>query len=82
MLIGSLNAKLRAQWRAGLRGGYAVEEAADREKLERLLSTFEPDILLLDLDLPRLTGAADVTGLQSLSRETWIVVLSRSPNEW
>jgi DNA-binding NarL/FixJ family response regulator len=82
VLIGSHNTKLRAQWRAGLRGGYAVEEASDRDKLERLLSTFAPDILLLDFDFPRLTRAEDVQSLQALSRETWIVVLSKSPNEW
>jgi two-component system, NarL family, nitrate/nitrite response regulator NarL len=82
VLIGNGSAKLRAQWRAGLRGAYAVEEAWDRDTLERLLSTFAPDILLLDLDLPHLTGVADVQSLQALGRGTWIVVLSKSPNEW
>jgi DNA-binding NarL/FixJ family response regulator len=82
VLISSRSAKLRAQWRAGLRGGYVVEEAFDRSTLERLLTTFAPDILLLDLDLPSLTGVADVQSFHALGRGSWIVVLSKSPNEW
>ena len=82
VLIGGRSAKLRARWRAGLRGAYSVEEGFDRNTLERLLSTSAPDILLLDLDLPGLTGVADVQSLQALGRGTWIVVLSSSPNEW
>ena len=81
VLIGSRNAKLCAQCRAGLRGAYAVQDAPDRDTLERLLSTLTPDILLLDLDLPRLTGVAEIKTLQALGRGTRIVVLSRSRSE-
>lgn len=81
VLIGTRSAKLGAKWRAGLRGAYAVQEAADRDTLERLLSNVAPDILLLDLDLPRLAGMTEIKSLQSLGKGTRIVVLARSRNE-
>lgn len=81
VLIGSRDAKLCERWRAALRGAYAVQQAFDRDTLERLLSGFAPHILLLDLDLPLLTGVADVQRLRALGRGTRIVVLSKSPSE-
>jgi two-component system response regulator MprA len=56
--------------------GYDAEVAADGEEASGLLGTWDPDLVLTDLDMPRLDGRALVQRVRSLRPGTPVLVLS------
>jgi len=81
VLVASPTATTRQRWRAGLQPAFSFDEAADRMELEKRLPALKPAVLLLDLALPDLGGIAGLPGLQSLSPQTRVVILSGSPGQ-
>jgi two-component system, NarL family, response regulator LiaR len=58
-----------------------IAEAADGEEAVRLVETLHPDILVLDISMPRLNGVQVVKTLATSAPETGIVVLTGYDNE-
>jgi len=58
--------------------GYEAAVAADGEEASGLLSTWKPDLVLTDLEMPRLDGRALVRRVRDLQPKTPILVLSAS----
>ena len=76
ILVADDEAQLRRAVRRSLEGhGYDVREAEDGEAALREVQSFKPDVLLLDLMLPDMTGV-DVCRALRPSYETPIIVLS------
>jgi DNA-binding NarL/FixJ family response regulator len=59
-------------------GHEIVGVASDGEEAVRVVASMRPDLLLLDLDLPRMNGFAVADALRKVSRATRIVVLTSS----
>ncbi|HEX6510164.1 MAG TPA: response regulator transcription factor [Chloroflexota bacterium] len=58
-----------------------IAEAADGEEAVRLVEALHPDILLLDISMPRLNGVQVVKELAESAPQTHIVVLTGYDNE-
>ena len=56
--------------------GYEATVAADGEEASGLLSSWKPDLVVTDLDMPRLDGRALVRRVRQLRPGTPILVLS------
>jgi DNA-binding response OmpR family regulator len=56
--------------------GYEATEAADGEEASGLLSTWRPDLVVTDLDMPRLDGRGLVQRVRRLRPGTPVLVLS------
>jgi len=56
--------------------GYEATEAADGEEASGLLSSLRPDLVLTDLDMPRLDGRGLVQRVHRLRPGTPVLVLS------
>ena len=56
--------------------GYEATEAADGEEASGLLSSWRPDLVLTDLDMPRLDGRGLVQRVHRLRPGTPVLVLS------
>ena len=59
-----------------LQGQYLVEVCADGREAIKLLSEFEPDILLLDLCLPETDGVSVIRSLRAAGMHTSVLVMS------
>jgi CheY-like chemotaxis protein len=57
-------------------GTYAVSEAADGWEAIVLARRFQPDVILLDLSMPRMGGLAALPSIRSVAPNSRIVVLS------
>lgn len=78
ILVVEDDAKLREILKGALESGYDILLAKDGQEALTLARTFRPDVILLDLQLPRL-GGLDVLKVLKMSAETIpipVVVLS------
>ena len=80
VLIATPTEGVHWQWAQALEGMCTVVAVAERGALDQILVDLKPDILLLDLALPRLGGIKGVVAIRTLSPETKIVLFARSPN--
>ena len=81
VVIASADAERRRRWSQPLREAFAVCEVADRTALEQIAATLKPNILLLDLALPRLGRIGGLSDIQRLSPSTKILALTDIPVE-
>lgn len=65
------------RWERGVRGLAPVFCSTNLDSLKDELVRLSPQILLLDLDLPKLDGSDGIAGLMKLNPETKFIVLSR-----
>jgi len=56
--------------------GYDTAVAADGEEASRLLAPWHPDLVLTDLNMPRLDGRALLLRVRSVLPDTPVIVLS------
>ena len=61
--------------------GYDATEAADGEEASGLLSSWRPDLVVTDLEMPRLDGRGLVQRVRSLRPGTPVLVLSARSDE-
>lgn len=72
---------LRASLTEGLRmSHYAVDETADGEEALYLLTTEKYDLLLLDLNLPKVDGFTVLKQIRETNSELKILILSAKSN--
>ena len=59
-------------------GNYIVEEAVDGEQVLEIVEAFEPHLVILDLQIPKLDGYATAAALRRISklRQTPIIALT------
>src|SRR5262249_49852165 len=79
VLIASAVAGLRKLWLEGMRG-FTTVEISDYSERVRIMEHRRPDLLFLDLQLPRLGGMASVATLHRLRPATRIIVLASRPD--
>jgi YesN/AraC family two-component response regulator len=60
---------------------HVVGEAADGDDALRLVAYTEPDVLLLDISMPRVNGLEVLQRIRNLAPATRVVVLSAYPVE-
>ena len=80
VLIATPNAKFHKDWSRGIKLRYALGAVARRSELEQRLTTLQPDILILDLELCQPEGIAAVPAIQRLSPSTKILMLTDKPD--
>lgn len=79
IVLASTDSALLARWGGVVPGG--TTPAQQRTELEALLSAHRPQLLLLDLGLAGLEGAAGAVGLIGGNTATQVVVMSRLPTD-
>lgn len=79
VLIASLDTAARSKWRRALRNSFTVHETGGMSGLDSLLREVKPAVLLLDLNLRRLSGIHSLPSTQKLSPSTKIIVLTEFP---
>lgn len=82
ILLASADATLMDRWAIAIGGrGTLVRRVADIASVEGALAGRQPAVLLLDLALCQLAGAASIAELSTFSFSTHIVAMSRQPND-
>lgn len=81
VVIASADAERRRRWSQPLRETFAVCEVAEGKALEQIAASLKPNILLLDLALPRLGRIGGLSDIQRLSPSTKILALTDTPVE-
>ena len=77
LLLVEDSARLRATVQRGLRAaGFAVDAAADGAQAQRFLHTYEYDLVVLDLMLPRIDGLTLLRGISHCAERPRVLVLS------
>ncbi|MFP5303432.1 response regulator transcription factor, partial [Cobetia sp. SIMBA_158] len=56
-----------------------VGECGDGEEGLHLVQTLQPDLVILDLELPKLDGLSVIRGIRAKQAATRIIVLSAKP---
>jgi len=60
------------------RAGYRVMRAANGDAVQSLVARHDPDLVLLELNLPRVSGFTILHGLQAFRHKPGVIVLTRS----
>ena len=81
VLLVSPEAAVRTRWRRALQDMCAIHEESDRDALPSAMGTLKPDVLLLDLSLPKLRRAGDMGTIQQASPDTAVLILADAPDE-
>lgn len=82
ILLASADATLMDRWAIAIGGrGTLVRRVADIASVEGALAGRQPAVLLLDLALCELAGAASIAELSTFSSSTHIVAMSRQPSD-
>lgn len=63
------------------RAGYRVVQAADGEGVLSLVARHGPDLVLLGLDMPSVSGLIVLRGLQAFRHKPGVIVLTRSADD-
>src|SRR5438105_13952523 len=63
------------------RAGYRVVRAGNGDAVQSLVARHDPDLVLLELNLPRVSGFTILHGLQAFRRKPGVIVLTRSADE-
>jgi two-component system, NarL family, nitrate/nitrite response regulator NarL len=79
VFIASLDNSARFRWRKALRNSFSVHERGGITGLDNVLRELKPAVLLLDLNLRRLSGIQNIPSIQKLSPSTKIIVLTEFP---
>ena len=79
VFIASLDTEARSRWRRALRNSFTVHETGGISGLDSLLREVKPAVLLLDLNLRRLSGVHSLPSIQKVSPSTKIIVLTEFP---
>ena len=81
LLMASAVSESRERWRPRLQEAFYVSEAMEPRTLERLTADLRPDVLVLDLALPKLGRANSLPHLRRMSPSTKVLALSDAPDE-
>src|SRR5262249_17907015 len=81
VLLVSPEAAVRTRWRRALQKMCVIHEESDRDALPGAMGTLKPDVLLLDLSLPKLRRGGDMETIQQASPGTAVLVLAHAPDE-
>lgn len=81
IVLCSANTEVRKRWKKGLSHIKELTEIDDRDTMLRKLSTEEPDLLLLHLQLPKLNGPGGVRTLLEANPNLSVFVFSDVPRE-
>jgi len=81
LLIASAEAESRERWGGSLKEEFSVSEVAKRGTLEQVMASLRPDVLVLDLALPRLGRLRGLPSIRRLSLSTKTLVLTDAPAE-
>jgi two-component system nitrate/nitrite response regulator NarL len=81
VLVASPGAEVRDRLRERLADVYATQEVSHWEALDKSISSSEPAVVLVDVDLLHSGGISEIAAIRRLSRKARIIVLSGSPND-
>jgi len=76
VLVASAAIDKRRRWELRLQEAFAICEVAERRALDQIMRHLTPHVLLLDLCLPGLGGARQISRIQRLSPRTKIIALA------
>jgi two-component system nitrate/nitrite response regulator NarL len=76
VVVASAFAQSRRHWSQKLHGTFAICEVAEGKALEQVMANLRPDVLVLDLKLPRLGRVRGLPRIQRLSPSTKMLILS------
>src|SRR5262249_48186948 len=81
VLLVSPDAAVRTRWRRALQNMCVILEESDRDALPSAMGMLKPDVLLLDLSLPKLRRVGDMETIHQASPGTAVLVLAHAPDE-
>jgi two-component system nitrate/nitrite response regulator NarL len=81
VLVASPGAEMRDHLKERLADVYATREVSHWDALDKSISSSEPAVVLVDLDLLRSSGISEVSAIRRISRKARIILLSESPND-
>jgi len=81
LVIASAVAESRRRWSRKLQETFAICEVAEGKALEQITANLRPDVVVVDLTLPRLGRVRGLPHIQRLSRSTKTLALTDRPTE-
>ncbi len=81
LVIASAMAETRRRWSRRLQETFAICEVAEGKALEQVTANLRPDVVVVDLTLPRLGRLRGLPHIQRWSRPTKTLVLTDAPTE-
>ncbi len=79
VVIATALAESRRRWSRKLEEAFATCEVAERRALEQVTANLRPNVLVLDLALPRLGRVYGLTAIRQLSPSTKVLALTDVP---